>query len=177
MRKLHRILTIGMLMFSACKPQELNLLASLGRKVRVSNADGFAYASLDRTGDQIFKSDKKQYAWYGKGQISYTQGDYSGRLLHGPYESFYATNKQLKEKGRYEFGLKDGKWMLWAADGQLLETQQWYRGLKNGKTVLYDSLGNAKQKLKYRNGVVVEKKKHQKSLIARIKQFFKKKKK
>ena len=167
---------MGLLLFSACKPQELSLIGNLGRKVRVSSADGFAYAELGRTEDRIFKSDGKRYAWYGKGQITHTQGDYSGRLLHGQYAGYYAANKQLMEKGRYAYGLKDGKWMLWAADGKLTETQQWYRGLKNGRTVLYDSVGREKQKIKYRNGVLVEQKKKA-SLISRVKQFFKKKKK
>nr|WP_121273815.1 hypothetical protein [Pedobacter schmidteae] len=175
MRKIIRVLIAGLLLFSGCKPQELSLIKNLGSRVRVSTTDGFVYAELAREEEQIFISDEKRYAWYEKGQINSSQGDYSGKLLHGPYVAYYATNKQLKEKGSYAYGLKKGKWLLWQADGQLKETQQWRRGQKNGKTIMYDSLGREKQKIKYHNGVVVERKKGS-GLFTRLKRIFKGKK-
>lgn len=176
MIKLNKILVIGLLLFSACKPQELSLIGNLGRRVRVGTADGFVYAELGSTSDKIFTADEKSYAWYDKGLINITQGDYSGRLLHGQYVAYYAVSKQLKEKGGYTYGLKRGKWLVWQSNGQLLESQHWYSGLKNGKTIVYDSLGKEKQKVKYRNGVLVEKK-ERKSVVARFKKLFKGKKK
>lgn len=172
MRKINRILALGLLLFAACKPQELSLIKNLGQRVRVSTADGFVYAELARAEDEIFISDKKEYAWYEKGQINGSQGDYSGKLLHGSYVAYYAANKQLKEKGVYAYGLKKGKWLLWQPDGHLKETQQWNGGQRNGKTVVYDSLGREKQKIKYRNGLVVEQKKGT-SLLTRFKRLFK----
>ncbi|MBB5440945.1 hypothetical protein HDC92_004649 [Pedobacter sp. AK017] len=176
MMKVNRILTIGLLVFSACKPQELSLIGNLGRKVRVSTADGFIYAELANAEDKIFTASNKVYAWYGKGLIHSSQGDYSGKLLHGQYIAYYAVNKQLKEKGEYAYGLKNGKWLMWQPDGTLLETQHWYRGLKNGPTLRYDSLGKLKEKVRYNNGKLLEKKKGT-SLLVRLKKMLKGKKK
>lgn len=82
----------------------------------------------------------------------------------------------MKEKGEYAYGLKKGKWLMWQPDGTLLETQHWYRGLKNGPTLRYDSLGKLKEKVRYNNGKLLEKKKGT-SLLVRLKKMLKGKKK
>ncbi|WP_316812817.1 hypothetical protein [Pedobacter heparinus] len=177
MIKVNRILVIGLLAFSACKPQELSLMANLGRKVRVSTADGFVYAELAKQEDKIFTASGKVYAWYGKGLIHTTQGDYAGKLLHGQYLAYDGISRQLKEKGEYAYGLKKGKWLVWRPNGLLLEAQHWHMGLKNGHTLVYDSLGKVKQKVKYNNGKLVEQKKKGTSLVMRLKKMLKGKKK
>ena len=42
--------------------------------------------------------------------ILVTQGGYNGRLLNGDFRVFYP-NKNLKENGNYQFGLKEGTWI------------------------------------------------------------------
>lgn len=173
MIKLNRIVVIvGLLAFSACKPQELSLMANLGRKVRVSTAEGVVYAGLAEQEDKIFTASGKVYAWYGKGMIHNTQGDYAGKLLHGEYLAYDGLSRQLKEKGKYAYGLKKGKWLLWQPNGFLWEAQHWHMGLKNGHTLVYDSLGKVKQKLRYRKGELVIKKKGP-GLLMRLKKMLK----
>jgi len=75
------------------------------------------------------------YFWYGANLIHATQGGYSGKLLNGEYDEYYQ-NKNLKQKGVFKKGLKDGDWKTWNEDGSLSRLATW----KNGVIVLPDSV-------------------------------------
>lgn len=68
------------------------------------------------------------YFWYDANLIHSTQGGYSGKLLNGEYAEYYL-NKNLKEKGSFKKGLKDGDWRIWNEDGTLAQRATWKKGM------------------------------------------------
>lgn len=82
----------------------------------------------------------KYYMWYNTLNLKITQGGYDGRLIHGTYVSFYL-NRQLKEKGELQYGLKTNKWQSWYSNGSIREVVNWKNGLKKGKYFLYNEGG------------------------------------
>ncbi len=95
--------------------------------------------------------EQKAYYWYNGGKLNVTQGGYSGKLLHGPYNAFYA-NKNLAEQGNFRKGLKKGEWKTWNAEGKLNTVTHWEDGLPNGRFFEYDSIGGLKRSGRYVNG-------------------------
>lgn len=93
----------------------------------------------------------KMYHWYSSNKISITQGGYSGQLLNGRFTDVYL-NKNLKEQGWFDAGLKTGEWKSWNMQGRLLETIIWVKGLPNGKFKRYDEVGKLKEQGTYRRG-------------------------
>lgn len=173
MKKANTICIGALLLLSACKPQELKMIGNLGNRVRVGTPDGFVYTELKPADVAIFTNDASMYSWYDKGRINSSQGSYSGKLLHGQYLAYYEANKQLKEQGNYQYGLKTGKWLVWRSNGFLKESQHWYKGQKSGKTLVFDSLGHLQQKIRFKDGQVPEKKQGP-GLLKRVKKLFKK---
>jgi antitoxin component YwqK of YwqJK toxin-antitoxin module len=97
---------------------------------------------------QVNTSSKKMYSWFAGGKINHTQGAYKDRLLNGIYIASYP-NKQLKEKGKYENGLKVGYWLYWDSYGKLEKENHFYKGWLSGFQTSYDSLGMAKNRVYY----------------------------
>ncbi|TWI85741.1 hypothetical protein IQ13_0906 [Lacibacter cauensis] len=91
------------------------------------------------------------YCWYDKGLINQTQGAYSGRVLNGSYKVFYP-NKNLKELGHFNNGLRNGKWTYWQADGIKKREEVWRKGLLDGQVVLYNEKGGVSKVEFYNNG-------------------------
>jgi hypothetical protein len=102
----------------------------LTNKVRVSTDSAGIVAELSLKPAEKLRFDR-YYSWYDKGIIGVTQGGYSGKVLDGEYTALYLENKQLREKGKYQMGLKAGKWLFWTKDGNIKEVQRW----NNGKLV------------------------------------------
>ena len=109
------------------------------------------------TGSNFFKNQTQShliYYWVSNDSIYKTQGNFSGKLLHGNYMIFYPSG-QLKTKGCFHFGLKDGEWMYWNIYGTLQKTENWKAGLKDGETKIYNvegrliSVTNFKEGLKH----------------------------
>ncbi|TJZ50571.1 hypothetical protein FAZ15_21355 [Sphingobacterium olei] len=98
------------------------------------------------------------YFWYASRKIHETQGDYSGKLLHGDYLHYYPDN-ELAYKGQFKKGLKTGTWTEWTDDGILKKQSHWKKGQETGAYSLYDEKGNTlemgKLKAGRRNGKVV----------------------
>lgn len=78
------------------------------------------------------------YFWYSSNKIIQTKGDYDGKLIDGPYTSFYLSNS-LKEKGDFKKGLKDGKWISWYENGKINEITNWSKGRRSGEYKKFDS--------------------------------------
>jgi hypothetical protein len=78
------------------------------------------------------------YYWYSSNKIIQTKGDYDGKLVDGPYTSFYLSSS-LKEKGNFKKGLKDGKWISWYENGKINEIINWSKGRKCGEYKKFDS--------------------------------------
>ena len=97
------------------------------------------------------------YFWYKSNAILKTVGGADGRLLNGDYVCFY-TDNNLKEKGKFNKGLKDETWMSWNADGKKREQVTWKKGVKNGVHLVFNNEGNVVTIEKYKNGVLQVKK-------------------
>lgn len=91
-----------------------------------------------------------EYTWLKNQKVLTTQGGYSGKLLHGNYESFYP-NKNLKEKGKFSYGLKNGTWLYWRKDGSIKKSEYWKKGQKEKDVILYDSSGVDSLIIPYKN--------------------------
>lgn len=97
---------------------------------RTLNQNGLQYEFSvlddDKRGVLHYSKDKF-YFWYKAQQVKSTQGESSGTLLHGEFESFYE-NDQLHQKGDFKRGLKRGEWMHWREDGSLIFSETWAKG-------------------------------------------------
>lgn len=78
--------------------------------------------------DPKIKNDRYYY-WYMNNIIHSTQGGFNGQLLNGHYISFYK-DKNLKEEGSFDRGLKNGQWKTWNAKGDLTAVTNWNEGVQ-----------------------------------------------
>lgn len=108
-----------------------------------------ARASVLRDKQDFRPDEELSYSWYALGKVQHTKGGYDGKLLSGPYTSFFL-NGNLREKGSYRKGLKNGRWHSWRADGNTQEIVHWKRGLKHGRYVLYNEEGKLVLEANYR---------------------------
>jgi hypothetical protein len=92
------------------------------------------------------------YYWLKSQRVLVTQGDYSGYLLHGHYESFYPNNS-LRDKGKFSYGLKVGLWNYWRIDGSLEKTENWKKGEIKGNAIIYDHNGLDSLIIPYKNNL------------------------
>jgi hypothetical protein len=97
--------------------------------------------SLVRTWGVQPKTNKKAepaftYYWYGNNQVHRTDGGFSGKLLHGQYESTYP-NGQLKINGTFRYGIKNGEWVQWYPDGRIKERMIFADGSLHGNYTQY----------------------------------------
>lgn len=124
----------------------------LSHKVIVNHDDRTIVAYTKPFKPRSALSDR-QYYWFKQHAIGSTQGGYSGKLLNGSYQEFYA-NKQLSEAGNMSKGLKHGVWKLWNPNGKLLRDDTWDNGTKTGLYHKYDSLGRAVESGFYKNNLL-----------------------
>jgi hypothetical protein len=94
---------------------------------------------------------KVWYAWYFNNRIHYSFNNHSGRLLHGLYSAYYP-NDNLKSKGNYFYGTKDGIWYTWDMLGNIISISTWNKGLESGSFVLFYTNKNIHKKLNYKQG-------------------------
>ncbi|MBE9585986.1 hypothetical protein IM792_16145 [Mucilaginibacter sp. JRF] len=110
------------------------------QKIRLTQGDKTLLAEIKPTGSIPKVKPGLWYHWYSAGQINTTQGGFSGKPLNGDYKEWYL-NKNLKEQGQFERGLKTGLWKSWRDDGTLAATYTWRNGLRNGNFIVYDEKG------------------------------------
>lgn len=106
----------------------------------------------------IFSKDKKikvneklTYYWYSSNKIMETTGGYDGRILNGPFTSFYL-NSNLKEKGLFKNGVKNGEWITWYENGKIKEINTWRKGVRSGASKNFDVNGALLSEGAYKNG-------------------------
>jgi len=144
----------------------------------------YAYVLPEKTIKKV--EDHYVYYWFASNDIKRTRGAYDGKLLHGQYTEFYL-NKDLKDKGKMKFGLKEGIWKSWYPNGEYKEIisyrrskRLWYRDFyetgalkskgkyKNDKlhgTVKNYSPQGEVEKEKYRHGINITLEKKQKKIV------------
>jgi MORN repeat variant len=108
----------------------------------------FHVAVLD---DQPEPDLSKRYFWFHQGEMRSTQGQFTGKLLHGPYERF-DRNGILLEKGNFDNGLRHGQWLLWYSNGNILSHYTWAEGQRTGDFELYDPQGRKTIAGSYKEG-------------------------
>lgn len=94
-----------------------------------------------------------KYAWFSGNRINWTQGGYSGKLLHGLYTEFYP-DKTLKTQGYFDMGLKIGEWKSWNEKGLPDSVVNYSNGKLSGHFQRYDKQGQLLEKGKYRKGLI-----------------------
>ncbi len=93
----------------------------------------------------------RTYYWYKSNSVLSTLGGIDGKMLHGNYTRFFLNNN-LKEKGYYKQGLKEGEWKEWFNTGKLNKIAHWKKGLLWGTSIYYDEAGNVLKKETYTKG-------------------------
>jgi|GEM_PF-2388526 len=93
----------------------------------------------------------KRYYWFYQGEVKNTVGNYTGKLLHGSFEKF-DRKEALLEKGAFAYGLKDGDWLTWYANGNVATKRHWDEGIRDGDFADYNVNGQTLRKGAYRNG-------------------------
>jgi hypothetical protein len=102
--------------------------------------------------DENFRTDiSKRYFWYHQGELRTTQGNFTGKLLHGTYEKFDRDGRLL-EKGNFDNGLKSGQWVSWYSTGNIMRHYNWSSGQRTGKFQMYDPLGNRSVSGQFKHG-------------------------
>lgn len=101
---------------------------------------------------KVKTNDTLTYYWYASNKILKTQGGFDGKLLNGPFTSFYLSSA-LKEKGGFKNGLKNGTWYFWFENGKAKRISNWKSGVLNGKTLEYDDKGILRFEYNFKNGL------------------------
>ncbi|MBI9034079.1 MAG: hypothetical protein JEZ03_06390 [Bacteroidales bacterium] len=94
-----------------------------------------------------------KYYWFSKGQIHFSYGSYSGKLLNGEYLRYYSNNN-LKEKGEFKNGVKSGKWVEWYPNGRIKEMTDLKNGKLHGKKMIYSDLGHLIKAADYKDNML-----------------------
>lgn len=89
------------------------------------------------TGESIKPDPERLYFWMKNRKVHTSQGDYAGHLLNGNYERFYEKGT-LKEKGDFQYGLKEGMWKSWNEEQKLVSVHTYSKGKKNGPFKVYE---------------------------------------
>ena len=84
----------------------------------------------------------RYYYWYAQDQVHRAEGEYNGRLLHGPYRATARAGGQTLRRGKFHYGTKTGRWLTWHPNGQLASMSRWHHGQRRGKPIFYDSQGD-----------------------------------
>lgn len=120
--------------------------------IYINDPDSSLKANVMKSTHSIRIKPDRTYHWYNKNTIQHTDGGYSGRLLHGLYESFYADHNLLTQ-GKFDHGLKDGLWISWFRNGKIKERIHFNQGELNGCQELFDSTGHLRMRIYYHNNL------------------------
>lgn len=123
-------------------------------KVPIRTSSENINIEVDNTSHQPRVKEDRTYYWFKNREVHFTKGAYAGKLLHGSYESFYKSN-QLKERGEFKFGLKDGLWVEWYENGEIKSETNWRNGVLEGTKKIYAQDG-AVEIHDYKHGEIVE---------------------
>ena len=119
--------------------------------VNINDKDYSAKLDVLSGESKITTKENLTYYWYASNKVMETQGGYDGKLLHGPYTSFYLNNN-LKEKGSFKKGLKYGEWISWYENKNIHEISHWKNGVKHGHFKSFNENGEQTLDADYKNG-------------------------
>lgn len=127
-------------------------------RITINSADSLVSTWAVATDKNIKTKTGTSYFWYYNNIIHFTDGGYSGKLLHGTYVSKFP-NGQLKIYGQFKYGVKEGEWKQWYANGNIKEIAEYSNGVMHGKHILYNT-SNATIIKHYKHGSIHTKKNH-----------------
>ncbi len=110
----------------------------------------FQFHTINSTEINYKVKETDYFYWFRADTILMTRGGFDGKLLHGEYKSFYP-NKNLKESGRFEYGLKIDEWKSWHSNGELQTVSIWHAGKKDGKFQEFTQNGQKLRTGKYKS--------------------------
>jgi len=122
--------------------------------VYINYSDYTVKASVLNTANNIYPHESLTYFWYSANKIYDTQGSYDGKVLNGPYSSFFLSGN-LKEQGYFKKGLKNGKWITWYENGKIKDIKIWNRGTQVSTQKTYNDSSELILKQLYYNGRLV----------------------
>lgn len=142
---------VAFMLLTACMPEIREMDYFLCQPVTINEGSVLIRASVLEEEKTIRPDNSKTYYWFRSGHIRTTQGGIGGKVLNGSYTAFYK-DKNIKEKGEFSMGLKDGEWKSWYPDGTLQTVYNWKDGLLSGRFVEYNESGGIRKSGKYKRG-------------------------
>lgn len=113
-------------------------------------------ANVLNSSEKIGVKESLTYYWYASNKIMNTQGGYDGKILMGPYTSFYLSGN-LKEKGKFKKGVKNGEWITWFENGKINQIQNWRCGVQTGVDETFNEAGELTLRQHYKRGKLIGK--------------------
>lgn len=117
---------------SACKTGQHLETKALDRVTLNKSDTIYQFYTIKPTGKKPQANESDYYYWFRADTVLVTRNGFDGKLLHGEYRSFYP-NKNLKESGQFEYGLKTREWKSWFSSGELQSVIFWRSGKKEGR--------------------------------------------
>lgn len=102
---------------------------ALNRITLIKNDTSYIFFVLKSGKKKSVKPDMNYY-WFRPDTILITNSGFGGKLLNGEYKVFYP-NKNIKESGFFDYGLKTGEWMEWNEKGRVVQIYNWKKGYLN----------------------------------------------
>lgn len=123
-------LVIGVVLYSCSLEKEVMKQAQYGNFTIFSDTCKIEFQVL-MTPLEMQTIAEKRYYWYNDKKIHKTYGGYSGKLLHGKYVEYFR-NGELKSKGTFLEGLKDGNWRTYHQGGNIQSEVNYNKGDTSG---------------------------------------------
>lgn len=133
-----------------CTPQQELKTDALNRVILQKSDTLFQFYTIKPT-DNKPEPGSNYYYWFKPDTILVTHSGFDGKLLHGDYTVFYP-NKNLKEKGKFENGLKTGEWKSWFENGEVQSISHWRSGKQEGLFSEFDRLGKPIRTGRFKRG-------------------------
>lgn len=123
-------------------------------RYRNGKPDG-AFRELDRNGDVLLEGEyiggQRNGAWIYAVNDHREAGEYVDGEWHGEWIHTY-DNDQIRFRGSFNFGSPDGKHEMWYRSGQRKWIGKYEGGVRDGKWFFYDEFGGLESTLEYDNG-------------------------
>lgn len=123
------------------------------RSVSVNTADSIVRAEIWNTETTIKPSPELDYYWYHAGVINHNHGGYSGKLLHGKYETF-DNQRNLIAQGSFANGVMTGIWNRWYSNGNIRFSGEYKEGKLIGIVKAYTKDGKLLSAVTYAKGLM-----------------------
>lgn len=134
------VLLVQILIFSFVSNAQKKLqTTALNRITFIKNDTLYVFFVL-KPGEKFKPKSSGNFHWFRPDTILITNSGFGGKLLNGEYKVFYP-NKNIKESGFFDHGLKTGEWREWDIEGRLLKITNWKNGFREGNFIIYDKDG------------------------------------